>query len=309
MPVYQGVAYLAEAVQSVLAQTHSHFELLIGDDGSTDGSRAYLATLTDARVRTFEFGKRVGLFKNLNRLLARASSPIVRVLCQDDVLEETCLEQELSFLAGHPEVGMVISKYREMGTRSQILSGALEKDLPDVLVPMLATQQFYYHGCIAGNLSTVSIRKQVLEDVGVFDESYKVSGDYDLWSRVSSKYAVGIIHQHLVRIRTHDRQLSRAAQSSVPFVIENARVRQTLFPRLPRQAQSAARRFEHRRHCVLDFHLALRSFLAGRFIDAWKIVRILGVWGSVRAFGHWAWTRNNRLRPQAPWVLPESQSA
>ncbi len=298
--------YLRETVESVLAQTLTRFELVIGDDGSSDGSRQYLESLRDPRVRFFPSKARAGLFPHLNRLLLRCRSPLVRFLCQDDALEKECLEKEAAFFAAHPDVQMTIAKYRSIGADGRVLSEGTLGDLPVVLPSSLATQHFFYHGCIAGNLSTVAVRAEALQKWGFFDESFRVSGDYELWARLAPHAPVGMIHQHLVRVRSHERQLSRARTSAVPFVVENARVRRTLLPLLPASVQTAARRFERRRHHVLDFHTALRCALSGRWRAAARIARELGAVGSFRALFHWGWTFNNRRRPQAPWLLPQS---
>jgi glycosyltransferase involved in cell wall biosynthesis len=305
MPVYQGGAYLRAAVESVLAQTAVPFELVIGDDGSTDGSRAYLESLRDPRVRFFPGKGRSGLFGHLNRLLPRCRGNLIHFLCQDDLLEPGALAAQQAFFESHPQVGMAYAKYTTIGVQGETLALGELNDLPDVLPPMLATQHFFYHGCIAANLSTVTVRAEVLKEVGPFDESYTVSGDYELWSRIGARYPVGVIQRRLLRIRSHAKQLSRAKHSAVPFVIENARIRAALLPRLPEQTRAAARRFERRRQNVLDFHLALRCALAGHWTEARQIRQQLGVWGSAHALAFWLWTLNNRRRPQAPWVLPE----
>ena len=104
MPVFQGMPYLPECVDSVLNQSQPSFELLVRDDGSTDGSREYLASLKDPRVRILQDRRRFGLFRNLNALLDHTKGKWIRILCQDDRLERCCLEEECSFLEAHPEL-------------------------------------------------------------------------------------------------------------------------------------------------------------------------------------------------------------
>lgn len=305
LPVYQGIAFVREAVESVLSQEEISFELVIGDDGSSDGSRAYLESLRDPRVRFFPGKGRRGLFPHLNHLIARSRGQLIRFFCQDDVMEPGCLKKEASFFDAHPEVSLAMAKFRLLDAQGRVSDVGNLNDLPEVLSRSLALQQFFYHGCIAGNLSTVGVRSTVLQSLGGFDETFLVSGDYALWARFAERSPVGVVRSPLVRIRTHPRQLSRARQSAVPFVLENARVRREILPHLPAQVQRAARRFERRRHHVLDWHQALRCLLAGRWRDACTILQSLGWVGGARAFMSWVWTLNNRRRPQAPWVLSE----
>jgi glycosyltransferase involved in cell wall biosynthesis len=306
LPVYQGMPFLREAVESVLAQEGVSFELILGDDGSTDGSRAYLESLRDPRVRFFPGRERRGLFPHLNQLLDRVRGTFTRFFCQDDVLESGCLQRDVDFFVAHPEVPICVSKFRLVDVQGKVTNGGALDDLPPILSSSLAIQHFFYHGCIAGNLSTVCVRTPALLEEGRFDESFRVSGDYDMWSRFARRFPVGVLREPLVRIRNHPKQLSRVSQSAVAFVLENARIREGLLPYLPPGVQKAARRFERRRHHVLDWHQALRCLLAGRFRDAWVIFSTLGLFGCVRAFFAWAGTFNNRLRPQAPWVVTEN---
>lgn len=137
---------------------------------------------------------------------------------------------------------------------------------------------------------------------------YRVAADYELWSRIASHHPIGINQRHLVRIRSHAKQLSRSRQSVVPFVMENAAIRKKILPHLPGSAREAALRFERKRHHVLDFHQALRCLISGRTTDAMTILRALGTKGTLQACAAWGYTLNNRLQPQAPWVLSESES-
>lgn len=306
LPVYNGRPYLERCIESVLAQTHRDFELWIGDDGSTDNSRAYLDSLRDPRLR-FCHGERRGLFANLNALFDGTRAPIVRVLCQDDILEPNCLAEELAFFARHPEIGMTFTKSSLIDAHGAILQRGAFGDLPEVMPPLLTLQHLYYHGCFPGNLSTVAFRRE-LAGTG-FDTSFEVSADYELWLRLGWQKPVGVIHQHLVQIRNHAGQLSMARASGLRFIVENRRIRRIILPLLPPHAQAGARHYERVRHDVLDFHYTLRCLLAGRWLTAVRAWRAIGPARSLQAAAWWAWTMNNhRYRPQADWILPTSAS-
>ena len=124
----------------------------------------------DSRLHTFEFDQNVGLFGNLNRLLAKSNAPIVRFLCQDDMLEPNCLAQEVAYFESHPEVVMSICSYQFINDESHVI--AEHKNTPYIVDPELCLQMLFYHGCIAGNLSTVSARRHSLVQAG---RSMKVS--------------------------------------------------------------------------------------------------------------------------------------
>jgi glycosyltransferase involved in cell wall biosynthesis len=306
MPVFQGMPYLPSAVSSVLDQTGVEFELWIRDDGSTDGSREYLRTLKDRRVKVTFGDTNLGLFKGLNELYKGSDAALVRVLCQDDLLLPGCLQRELSFFREHPEIGFGMVKHRTID-ESGLETGLSDLgDLPEVLFPQLSVQQFLFHGCLPGNLSTVSVRASWFQAAGGFDESYQVSADYALWSKLAPEVPFGVLHQHLVAVRSHTRQLSRAKSSQVTFVLENKAIRKGLLSHLPEHCRKRAASFEFRRQGVLDWHQSFRLLLAGRFQETLEIWRSLGGLGVLKAMGYWLITLNNRIVPQAPWFFAPS---
>src|SRR5262249_15855714 len=139
LPVYNGEPWLEQCIRSVFNQTLADFELLVGDDASTDRSRGILADLKyDSRLHVFEFDQNVGLFSNLNRLVEKFKAPIVRFLCQDDMLEPNCLAQELAYFESHPEVVMSICSYHFINDEGQVI--AEHKNTPYTVEPELCLQ-------------------------------------------------------------------------------------------------------------------------------------------------------------------------
>ncbi len=106
MPVYNGMPYLIEAVDSILSQTLQDFLFLIINDGSTDGSAIYLSNLTDKRVQVVTQPKR-GLGAVLNVGLELCSTEFIARMDADDIALSTMLETQLGFLLEHPHVGLV----------------------------------------------------------------------------------------------------------------------------------------------------------------------------------------------------------
>jgi glycosyltransferase involved in cell wall biosynthesis len=105
MPVYNGQAFLREAIESVLAQTHLDLELVAIDDGSADESPAILADLAvaDPRVRVIRQANGGGA-RARNRALQEARAEWIINLDQDDLMLPNRIERQLAFLAAHPDV-------------------------------------------------------------------------------------------------------------------------------------------------------------------------------------------------------------
>lgn len=96
IPLYNGYPYIGEAVQSVLEQTYSDWELVVTDDGSTDGSREVVNSFQDSRIRYLPNPVKLGAEGNWNRCVAEARGAYVKLLCHDDRIHPECLSRQLA---------------------------------------------------------------------------------------------------------------------------------------------------------------------------------------------------------------------
>src|SRR5262249_39914943 len=302
LPVYNGEPWLEQCIRSVFNQTLTDFELLVGDDVSTDRSRGILAELNyDSRLHVCEFDQNVGLFGNLNRLLEKSNAPIVRFLCQDDMLEPNCLAQEVAYFESHPEVVMSICSYHFINDESHVI--AEHKNIPYIADPELCLQMLFYYGCIAGNLSTVSARRASLEQAGRFDESFRIAGDYEMWVRLCQFGNVTETCDRLIRLRQHAGQLSKSKDAGVQCIHENRRIRAQILPLLPKGLRLRALRYASWRHDALDAHYFVRRLMVADFVECSHLIRIMGFCALVTGLVHWLLTLNNHVyRPKPVFV-------
>ena len=109
LPVFNGERTLRTTLESLLAQTYSHFELLIGIDGTKDGSKAIAEAFGDERIKIYEQPTNLGLANNLNSLIkvSSASSKYIAMAEQDDVYVPQRLQWQLEVMQKQPEVGLV----------------------------------------------------------------------------------------------------------------------------------------------------------------------------------------------------------
>lgn len=109
LPVYNGEKTLSATLKSLLSQTHEYFELLIGIDGTTDGSKAIAESFQDDRITIIEHPVNLGLGPNTNALIALASSEseFIAMAEQDDVYVPERLQWQVQIMLEHPEVGLV----------------------------------------------------------------------------------------------------------------------------------------------------------------------------------------------------------
>jgi glycosyltransferase involved in cell wall biosynthesis len=302
LPVYNGERFLREALESVFAQTETSFELIVGDDGSTDRTPDILAEFADPRMRVLLFEANLGLFHNLNRILREARGPLIHFLCQDDVLTAECLAEDVRFFAAHPDATMSMCQATMVDEKGGVLGQWPTGGEPVVYERIIGLQLFLYHGCVPGNLSTVCVRRSAFDHVGGFDESFMVAGDYEMWVRLCSLGRLANLQKPLVKERHHSRRLSWSPGSGVRFVRENRRVRSILMPLLPRQMRPYAKRYVYLRQNVLDTHHFMTCLRHGRLREARELMEIMGADLFV-GVPTWLLTVNNHFyRPKPLYV-------
>jgi len=207
MPVCNAAAFLEEAVRSVLEQTYGSWELLLIDDGSTDGSRALaerFAAEHPARIRCLHHpnNENRGASATRNLGISHARGEYLALLDADDVWLPGKLEKQVVFLDLHPEVAAVGSWYQEVNIDGGLTGDAdLPCSHPDIAWALLCYCPFVH--------SSVMMRRGAVgEHVGWYDEALATAEDWDLWIRISRHFELANLPEFLVRYRVHEASLS-----------------------------------------------------------------------------------------------------
>ncbi len=202
MPVYNGEAFLAEAVESILGQTYGDLELVVVDDCSGDGSGAIVDRYTDDRLVRARNAVRLGIAGTRNRGAELARGEFIAVMDQDDVSLPERLATEVRFLEEHPELeaagswvklidgqGEPVGEWRHPTEAEAVRRGLLDR------------------GCIANG--SALIRAGALRRLGGY-RAIPIVDDYDLWLRLTDGRAcVANIPEFLFLYRVHERQTIR----------------------------------------------------------------------------------------------------
>jgi glycosyltransferase involved in cell wall biosynthesis len=300
LPVYNGERHVSAAIDSVLAQSECNFELLIGNDGSTDGTRKILAKYNDPRMRVLHAETNRGQFGNLNWLLGHIRTPLIKFLCHDDTMDPDCVAEHVKFFADHPDALMSMCQAEMFDEGGNVLGRWPSDGRPIVYSRTSALQLFLYHGCAPGNLSAVCVKRDAFALVGGFDETFEIAADYEMWVRICShaEGSLGDLQKCLFRERHHSGRVSFAGGAGVSFVRENRRIRQMLLPLLPASVRSYAGWYVYLRPNVLDTHHFVACLRHGRFREARELGRIMGS-DLLLGVPLWLLTANNHLyRPQ-----------
>lgn len=200
VPTFNRAGQLAQAIDSVLAQTYPHWELIVVDDGSQDETPRLLATYSQ-RIRTIRQENR-GVSAARNRGILAAGGEFIALLDSDDYWLPDKLAAQVALFRQHPALMLCqteeiwVRKGRRVNpkTRHRKFAGMIfEKTLPLCLI----------------SPSSVMLRRALLDEAGLFDETLPACEDYDLWLRITWKYPVGLIETPLIVKRGgHADQLS-----------------------------------------------------------------------------------------------------
>ena len=179
MPVHNGAAYLRDSISSILRQTMTDFELIIVDDGSTDGSGDIIEMFAerDKRLRVLRNETNEGLGPALNRGLTAATGEYVVRQDADDIALPFRIERQIAQLDENRNVVAVVCDYA-IADRSGRIRRTVHNRLSDEAMRWL----ILFHNPVGGN--RITFRRSSAEIVGGFDRSYPLGEDHDFASRL-----------------------------------------------------------------------------------------------------------------------------
>jgi glycosyltransferase involved in cell wall biosynthesis len=195
LPVRDGERFVREAVESVLAQTYADLELIVVDDGSTDGTAAALAGFRDERLRVLR-QEPSGLVAALRRGVAEARAPLVARMDADDVSEPARLERQVELLERRPRVGMAATWTAVIDEEGRELRREVLPPAHEDLARRLLLRNPFQHG-------SVVVRRDALEAAGGYRDDYGANEDYDLWRRLARSWELACVPEVLYRYRVH----------------------------------------------------------------------------------------------------------
>lgn len=199
LPAYNAGAYLQEAVASVLRQTYKQFELLVLDDGSTDGCTDFLKGIDDKRIRLIR--RKHNYIATLNYGLMVARGRYIARMDADDRMCPTRLAEQVRVLDQNPDVAVCASYMRKLGGRDIYNSGL--SGTIDNYAPILLLGNFISHPTVM--LRTEYLRRHKLR----YKPSYIYAEDYKLWTDIACLGGkLYIIPKPLLEYRISGKQVS-----------------------------------------------------------------------------------------------------
>jgi glycosyltransferase involved in cell wall biosynthesis len=219
---YNHLRWLPAAYDGILAQTFSDYEILALDDGSSDGTREWLAEREGGRLRCVFNEQNLGTYATLNVGLQQAGGEFIAILNDDDLWGPGKLQAQVAMLEANPKMGLVHT------------GGWFIDDKGD-RHPNPAPMGFPFPHTKSGNLlgelvsrnqiitSSVLVRRDVFDRCGPFDPAFYGYGDWHMWLRLAAEYEIGFIDEPLTFYRVHD---SNAAWNETKMAEEGLRIRE-----------------------------------------------------------------------------------
>lgn len=198
VPVYNHERYIRQAIDSVLAQTFTNFEIIVIDDGSTDSSRCIIASYDDPRIRRVYHQRNLGIPHTQNEGLSLARGEYIAWLDDDDYAHPHRLAKQAAFLDDNPNVALVGSWRKGVDDEGKILKTIKLPCAPDEIRAALLFR-------CAVPQSSITARSAILKSYGYRDE-FLVGHDYDLLVRLVGAHKLANLPEVLLWKRRHSGQ-------------------------------------------------------------------------------------------------------
>jgi glycosyltransferase involved in cell wall biosynthesis len=207
LPVFNGEAYLREAIDSILNQSFTDFELLIINDGSTDCSQEIINSYQDSRIELIHNPINLGLVGALNAGIDKARGKYLARQDQDDISEPNRLQLQFARMEqGH--IDLCGTRWSTMQPDGKIISDAQIPFSEDSIFACLATTVPFAHG-------SVMMRKSFMREHHLQYEKTYLAEDYSLWIRFAQAGArLANLDQSLYRYRIHPQSLSSTKKAA-----------------------------------------------------------------------------------------------
>ncbi|ADE13798.1 glycosyl transferase family 2 [Nitrosococcus halophilus Nc 4] len=215
MPCFNAQRWVEGAIDSILTQTHTHLELIVVDDGSSDSSVKRIRKIanTDARLRLLTANCNTGIVHALNYGIEEARGKFIARMDADDICMPNRLSQQISFLE-QTSCDLCGSWFVEFG--QGIPRTVRWPHTESALRAAMIFQNTICH-------PTVMARREVFEQFR-YREAYQLAEDYDLFARASTKFRLANIPEPLLRYRRHPQQATQARRNDMEIVTRQIRL-------------------------------------------------------------------------------------
>lgn len=270
IPSHNAAQFLPAAIDSVLAQDFTDFEVFVSDDASDDETPGICRRYGDPRFRVIRSERRLGQSRNWNRCLQIANGEYVILLHADDQLLPGYLERAAATLEANEDVGLVHCAVQRIGERGEPLTVQRLFDEDRIDRDGETLRGLLLGGCVISPAG-VMVRRAAYEAVGQFTDEVIWGVDWHMWIRIALWYAVAYLSEPLAAYRVHHHSGTAAVMASGRNAHDERRALDDLFklidsgrPELSGLKSAAVRGVAHRTWCVAETMCAQGKMTAAR---------------------------------------------
>jgi glycosyltransferase involved in cell wall biosynthesis len=207
IPTYNRASMIRESVASVLRQTFTDFEIIVVDDGSTDNTKAVVESFKDPRIK-YIYQENRGASAARNTGIEASSSEYVAFLDSDDVYIDNAIENALKYLELYPDVGFCYGQCHMSRLGGEVYRTRISHfhKKSTVIKPLTQVKELLAIDCPI-TLSTLTVRRTCLIEIGGFNEDLVVAEDWHVFIKLAKKYPAFYIAEPLTIQRHHNKQL------------------------------------------------------------------------------------------------------
>lgn len=196
LPIYNCELYIKEAVDSVLNQTFTDFELIIIDDCSTDSTLKIIKSYQDSRIKLIEKEKNSGYTDSLNMAIKLAKGEYIARMDGDDICFPNRFESQIEFLQKNKDCALCGTGIKFIGSDKTQFHPS---NHDEIKVKLCFSNSFFH--------PTIMAKKEILLD-NLYDKNFEPAEDYDLWTRLIFKVKMSNLPELLLNYRVHENQIS-----------------------------------------------------------------------------------------------------
>ena len=226
VPSYNYAKYLDQRMESLINQTYQDLEILVIDDCSTDMSFDVLRKYeSDPRVKLLARKENGGWVVVNNQGVEVSSGEFVLFAQCDDYCEINMIERLVDTMKVYPEAGIAFCRSLLVDEQGQVMGNDFvirERSFrnrceTDTLITGVEMSRYLLHSCVIPNLSAALIRKECFSTIGNFTSSYRVSGDWDWFFRIASRYDIAYVAEPLNMFRQHENTIRNLTKGRMVY--------------------------------------------------------------------------------------------
>jgi glycosyltransferase involved in cell wall biosynthesis len=191
---YNNERFIGETIESVLSQTYKDYEIIVVDDGSTDNTRDALLPYM-GKIR-YHYKENSGIASAKNAGIRLSKAKYIAFFDHDDLWDPDKLKIQMEYFNKNPQVGLVYSKYTSFKDGKNLRTKP-KKGYSGWIFAKLLSKSII-------QTSTVMVKKECLDAIGLFDESFALADEYDLFLRIAREFQCGFVDKELTKYRVHD---------------------------------------------------------------------------------------------------------